>query len=209
MTATGIEAKVCNDIAQRLGRWVLVGPEKTSGPVKLCLARCDCGTEKWVNFQNLKQGKSKSCGCHRVEVSQKINLKHGMSATKTYKIWAGMKRRCTNPNEKFYAHYGGRGIKVDEAWSASFDRFLEDMGECPEGYSIERIDVNGDYTKNNCKWIPESEQPRNTRKTKLTMSDAAQIRALVASGGHAPSIAKQYGVDRTMVNKIVRGECWA
>ena len=202
---TGIEALVCREI----GNWTLLGMEKKEGSIKFCYARCKCGTEKWVNWQNVKQGKSFSCGCRRAEVSSKLNLTHGMTKSKTYKIWSGMKRRCNNPNEKYYPHYGGRGIKVDPAWEASFLQFLADMGECPDGHSIERIDVNKGYSKDNCKWIPESEQPRNTRKSKLTMSDAMQIKALVAAGGHAPSIAKQYGVDRTMVNKIVRGESWA
>ena len=205
MSASGIEAIG----GERYGLWTLLEGVRREGQVIYRHAKCDCGAEKWVNYQNVKQGKSKSCGCLRVAVSATINLSHGKTGSKTYKIWAGMKRRCNNPNEKFYSHYGGRGIRVDPAWEKSFPQFLADMGECPDGHSIERLDVDRGYSKDNCKWIPESQQSRNTRKSKLTMADAMQIRSLVAAGGHAPSVARQYGVDRTMVNKIVRGECWA
>ncbi len=82
----------------------------------------------------------------------------------TYKKWAGMKRRCDNPNERSYARYGGRGISYDPRWS-SFENFLADMGECPPNMTLERLDVDGDYNPENCTWIPPKEQPRNRRDT--------------------------------------------
>lgn len=96
------------------------------------------------------------------------NYKHGLGQVKTnrtYRIWSGIKTRCLNSNNHAYKYYGGRGITICEKW-ISFLGFFEDMGECPEGFSIERIDVNGNYNKENCKWIPQNEQARNRRYCK-------------------------------------------
>jgi len=83
-----------------------------------------------------------------------------------YQIWQGMKARCLNPSNKHYANYGGRGIKICDKWINDFNQFVKDMGERPQGYSIDRIDNNGDYTPNNCKWSTKKEQQRNRRITK-------------------------------------------
>lgn len=83
-----------------------------------------------------------------------------------YQIWQGMKARCLNPNNKHYANYGGRGIKICNKWINNFNQFVADMGERPQGYSIDRIDNNGDYSPNNCKWSTKKEQQRNRRITK-------------------------------------------
>lgn len=177
------------------------------------LARCDCGTEKVVFRKNVITGKSKSCGCLRFEVSALLNLQHGASARgpnfKTYGIWCGMKRRCYNQNEKFYAHYGGRGIVVCDRWLHSFESFLADMGVCPAGHSIERLDVNGNYEPSNCVWIERRWQAQNTRRSKLNKDQAAEIIRLQSDGVPTKEIAARFSVDRTMVNKICRGENWA
>ena len=85
--------------------------------------------------------------------------------TREITIWKGIKQRCLNPNNKDYPHYGGRGIKLDERWLRSFYEFYHDMGPCPEGYSIERKDVNGDYEPSNCIWADQYVQRRNTQRT--------------------------------------------
>lgn len=90
--------------------------------------------------------------------------RHGKSETRTYEIWCDMRRRCRDPKKKGFRDYGGRGIVVCNRWLA-FENFLADMGEAPEGFSIERKNVNGHYTPNNCIWIPRSEQNDNTRRT--------------------------------------------
>jgi len=83
-----------------------------------------------------------------------------------YQIWQGMKARCLNPNNKHYANYGARGIKICNNWINDFNQFVHDMGERPQGYSIDRINNDGDYSPNNCKWSTKKEQQRNRRITR-------------------------------------------
>ena len=93
-------------------------------------------------------------------------LTHGYTGTRTFKSWDSMKQRCFNPNSKDYASYGGRGVTVCADWINDFPRFLSDMGERPEGCSLDRIDNNGNYEPSNCRWADAVEQQRNTRVSK-------------------------------------------
>ena len=129
--------------------------------------KCECGVEKEVEASSLRSGTSKSCGCVNKERMGRLNLSHGSSNSFEYKTLVKIKERCYNSNSERYNSYGGRGIKVCDRWLESFENFLEDMGERPEGYSIERINVDGNYEPENCKWIPLIEQHYNKQNTKF------------------------------------------
>ena len=107
------------------------------------------------------RGKSTNCGCQHPRDS---NRTHGLSHTRTHAIWLNMLDRCRRTTRKDYAYYGGRGISVCDRWSA-FAAFLADMGEAPDGMSIERLDNDGNYCPNNCVWASRKEQARNKRNT--------------------------------------------
>ena len=141
---------------------------------------CECGNEKIVMIKNLRKGNTKSCGCYKAETSSRngYQIKHGHNKKRktslTYISWQRMKQRCTYIKDKNYDIYGGRGIKVCHRWINSFENFLQDMGERPSKlHSIDRIDPNGNYEPNNCRWTTMKEQQNNRRNNKRNAKSKA------------------------------------
>jgi len=163
--------KINNLTGQKFGRLTIIRRVKNDKHGKAqWLCQCNCGKQTIVHAAHLKSGNTKSCGCLAIE----IRTKHGHAKqdhwSKTYETWHSMIQRCTNLNGKRYKDYGGRGIQVCEAWM-KFADFLQDMGERPLNMSIDRIDNNGDYCKENCRWATQKEQQRNTCSNKLFTID--------------------------------------
>ena len=152
---------------ERFGRLVVIKKEENS-PARNsrweCV--CECGGKITVALPNLRSGGTRSCGCLRREFSKKINYSHGMTGTPIYRIWGSMLKRCRNSNDPNYHRYGGRGIAVCDRW-LSFENFLLDMGERPEGLTLDRANNDGDYEPGNCRWVTRLEQMNNTRRNKL------------------------------------------
>jgi len=146
-----------------IGYWSVLkflGLNENRQTVYFC--RCDCGTEREVVAQTLREGKSVSCGCQKASLIAKARTKHGRAGSSAYQVWRDMVYRCTNPKAQRWLHYGGRGIKVCDEWMV-FENWNRDMGDPPPGFTLERIDNNGDYEKSNCKWATVQEQNQNTR----------------------------------------------
>lgn len=132
------------------------------------LYKCSCGNEKEISISHVKSGHTKSCGCYAREININRYLKHGMKKSSEWSIWSGIKKRCYNKKSKSYKHYGGRGICMCDDWKNSFENFYNDMGPRPsKKHSINRINNDKNYNKENCKWATQKEQCNNKRGNRL------------------------------------------
>lgn len=141
-------------------------PCRPGRPHQRVTAHCECGVIKDFFLEKLRSGKTKSCGCLRIDTG-KNSATHGYSGGRTYNIWAGMKSRCLNQNLEKWKDYGGRGITVCQRWIDSFESFLEDMGDAPDGFTLDRKENSGNYEKSNCRWATSSDQANNTRQNRF------------------------------------------
>lgn len=159
-----------NLIGQRFGRWTVIEPAENKNGLTMWLCRCDCGTEKTVRTSHLKSGRSKSCGCHQYDHlrNKPGNYPEEVRIKRLYRIWKNILRRCQSNNYPGYKNYGGRGIIVCEDWNdyVLFARWALDHGYSKD-LTIDRIDINGNYTPDNCRWVTMLEQSHNKRNNRL------------------------------------------
>jgi len=164
-------AKIIKDISGfKFGKLTVLSFYGRKKSYKYWNCICECGSIKEYKQTSLDAGDSTSCGCTRMakmhEKSKIAKTIHGKTSggnSKIYRIWANMLTRCTNPKASNWKWYGGRGIKVCESWQ-TFSNFYADMGDCPENLTLDRIDVNGEYSKQNCRWADWQTQVGNRRK---------------------------------------------
>jgi len=172
--------KLIDLTGQQFGRLTVIKRVKNNKHHQIrWLCQCDCGNYVVVVGNSLRQRLTKSCGCLSIESTIKRNTVHGHNncnyRSKTYTVWDAMIQRCNNSNHPSYKNYGGRGIRVCEAW-LKFENFLKDMGESSDKMSIDRINNNGDYCKENCKWSTKKEQERNKRNNKrITINNDTKL----------------------------------
>lgn len=184
-----------NDLTgQTFGRWTALSRATNAddGSIRWN-CRCSCGTERVVVGHVLRRGESCGCGCLRGNAGT-----HGMTHTPEYRCWIAMKQRCTNPKNRAWNGYGGRGIRVCIRWK-QFEHFLEDMGRRPTViHSLDRIDVNGNYEPANCRWATPSEQQRNKRPLRWTRDVPGRPKGTHCARGHAFSPGNTYVTPRGM-----------
>lgn len=180
---------VRKDLLGQKFNWLTVIDWVINGTRGKWLCKCDCGNERFAKSNELTTGHITSCGCQKSDSISKSTTKHktihGKSRSKINTTWKHIKSRCLNKNSKDYKNYGGRGIKICDKW-LTFEGFYEDMGDIPKNMSIDRIDNNGNYCKENCKWSTKKEQNNNRRNTtflecfgqKKTMKEWCEIKEL-------------------------------
>ncbi len=172
------------------------------------LYKCACGREVENRSRDVLTGKVISCGCKQLENLKYINLTHGLSTSRLYRVWATMKDRCFREKAKEYQNYGGRGITLCKDWLEyiPFHNWAMSNGY-KQGLSIERVDVNGNYEPSNCTWIPLNQQSGNTR-TSLGWNKAAEIRRLFKLGKSTRELATLYKVNIVTIRGIVSGRTY-
>jgi len=181
----------------------IIADKKSTSTYYNCL--CECGKYKEVRAGNLRSGQVKSCGCLLKKWLIDKNKTHGLTGHPLHNLWFKIKERCENPNCSSYHNYGGRGIVMCERWQI-FQNFYDDMiVGYSKGLEIDRINNNGNYEPNNCRWVSHRVNTQNTRNTKLSVEIVAEIRE---SNLPAPFFAKKYNTSRGVINAARSGKTW-
>jgi len=152
---------------KRFGRLTAIKRQGTQGNKIKWECLCDCGNTTYVASGDIVSGHTKSCGCLNKETQVSANTTHGMHDTRIWNTWSGMKGRCSNPSDKRYSSYGGRGIAVCESW-LKFENFYSDMeGGYQDNLTLDRIDNDSGYSKENCRWATTMQQCNNKRSNRI------------------------------------------
>lgn len=182
----------------RFGRLVVQFFIPNNGGRWSCL--CDCGSVAEIRSQNLRIGKTKSCGCYKHEImAAGMNVKHGMYGTRTFKTWDSMIQRCTLKTDPNYHRYGARGVMVCDSWK-SFEGFYADMGKRPDGMTLDRKENNGNYEPSNCRWATPMQQANNRSNNRLIRYRWKEITVR--------ELANETGVDYMMLRSRVLANGW-
>lgn len=196
---------------EKYNRLTIINPNAgyhvTSGGNKLrkVTVKCECGTIKDVTLNSIRNGNTVSCGCYNQEKAGTNLVTHNYSKERLYRIWKDMKRRCKNKNRRNYHNYGGRGIKVCDEWDSDYLNFRD--WSIKNGYSdelsIDRIDNDGNYEPNNCRWISQQLQLINTSKQKEFIAispDGKEYRSKVIK-----TFAEEHNLHRGQVSDCLNG----
>lgn len=180
MSRIDLSVRICN------GRLTQIGQSfRYKMRERHAVFQCECSKKKIINVRSVKRGATLSCGCLRDEILVKMTTTHGHytsgRVSPTLESWKGMHKRCSdNASELDRKNYYDRGIRVCARW-VEFKNFIEDMGERPEGFTIERVNNDGDYSPSNCRWIPRNEQACNKQNTVWVPVDGVMMCAAKAA----------------------------
>lgn len=171
------------------------------------LCECECGNLKIARSGHLNAGKAVSCGCMERALRSKAGYKHGGISHPLYEVWEGMKQRCNNPKHRSYKRYGGRGIKCCDEWEKNFSSFQQWalLNGYEKGLTIDRIDNNGWYCPENCRWVTPAEQARNTSRNRrvFLVSETGEI---LKEYGTIVEAAEDTGSNENLIARVCKGK---
>lgn len=189
---------------QKFGMLTVVGRAENRGKNTAWRCICDCGNEKDVLTHNLISGKSKSCGCARINTLKRVMTKHGGRRTRIYGIFKGMCSRCYNDNNPAYHYYGGKGVKICDEWKNDFAKFREWSFE--NGYdetsSIDRINPNGGYCPENCRWVSPQKQQNNKLNSAFLIIDGEKLTVAEWAEKNQTNKATLYSKIHRLLNQL-------